>query len=146
MSDDITNYKTEIAGDLQGRLRAAEERAEKAEQTMYRWRSAFQSVTPGGSEFMDPESVLAFMRRMKDETVTAIKNAARSKKDARLAEAQATRMMKALTERDEPDLAEFLRFTATAIRRGDYIHLSSEFDRRAEKLEQALSSLPTGRP
>lgn len=47
---------------------------------LYRWRSAFQECTPGGSEFMSPESVIAYMRTLKRETVEAKLELARLRK------------------------------------------------------------------
>ena len=67
-----------------------ERRAERAEREMIAWRAAIQRITPGGSEFMDPESVerwaqkqnrelgqakmdVVKLRRELDEAIEAIK-------------------------------------------------------------------------
>lgn len=39
-----------------------------------RWRSAFQSCTPGGSEFQSPEAVRAYMQQLRQE-LSAMKKA-----------------------------------------------------------------------
>lgn len=53
---------------------------DKAVADLCRWRSAFQTVTPGGSEFMSPESVIEYMQNLKRETVEANLELARLRK------------------------------------------------------------------
>ena len=48
-----------------------------------RWRSAFAECTPGGSEFMDPESVRDYMQRNKREMVQAKMDRAKAEKETR---------------------------------------------------------------
>jgi hypothetical protein len=52
-----------------------------------RWRSAFQSATPGGSEFMTPESVRDYMQSLKADTVRAKIDAVAARKEVRAARA-----------------------------------------------------------
>ena len=42
-------------------------RAERAEREMIAWRAAIQRITPGGSEFMDPESVERWAQKQNRE-------------------------------------------------------------------------------
>ena len=51
-----------------------------------RWRSAFQECTPGGSEFMDPESVREYMQRNKSDMIQAKMDRTRAEKASRLAD------------------------------------------------------------
>lgn len=54
-----------------------------AVEALCKWRSAFQACTPGGSEFMTPESVREYMLNLKRETVEAKLEVARLRKDMR---------------------------------------------------------------
>lgn len=60
------------------------ERAEKVKaiNDLCKWRSAFQACTPGGSEFMTPESTRDYMQSLKRETVEAKLEVARLRKAA----------------------------------------------------------------
>lgn len=55
---------------------------EKAEREMIAWRSAFQSVTPGGSEFCDPKAVREWADALKMDVFNANKRAVLSERRA----------------------------------------------------------------
>lgn len=67
--------------------RTAKEMVERAEREMIAWRSAFQSVTPGGSEFFDPKAVREWADRLKMDAFNANKRAVLSERRALTAEA-----------------------------------------------------------
>ena len=69
-----------------------EEKIAKLGADLIAWRSAFQDVTPGGSEFMHPQSVRDYARKLKDETVQAKLDRARIQKDFAKLEAEAAAM------------------------------------------------------
>lgn len=64
----LTEERDTIATDLVDERDEARAASKMAIDELCRWRSAFQSVTPGGSEFMLPESVIAWARKIKDDT------------------------------------------------------------------------------
>lgn len=51
----------------------------KAVDDLCKWRAAFQSCTPGGSEFTSPEAVVDYMQNLKREFVEVKKENARLK-------------------------------------------------------------------
>lgn len=73
-----------------------EEKIAKLGADLIAWRSAFQDVTPGGSEFMHPQSVRDYARKLKDETVQAKLDRARIQKDFAKLEAEAAAMRGAI--------------------------------------------------
>lgn len=50
---------------------------ERLESNLIKWRSAIQELTPGGSEFMNPENVKAWAQQMKSDVASAKLNLAR---------------------------------------------------------------------
>lgn len=57
--------------DLIARVKRAEDEQRRAIDDLCKWRAAFQACTPGGSEFMTPESTREYMQMLKRETVQA---------------------------------------------------------------------------
>ena len=53
--------------DLMADIRELKRERDHAVRDLCRWRSAIQAMTPGGSEFMDPEVVRDWAERMKRE-------------------------------------------------------------------------------
>lgn len=77
---------------------------------LYRWRGAFQDCTPGGSEFMSPASVKAYMQNLKHETVEAKKDRVRAnrERDAALAQRDALAARVRELEKREEDWRKFV--------------------------------------
>ena len=88
-----------------------EEKIAKLGADLIAWRSAFQDVTPGGSEFMHPQSVRDYARKLKDETVQAKLDRARIQKDFAKLEAEAAAMREALEAVPKEDCGARLHYS-----------------------------------